>query len=151
MAEIPAQVLAQAAAHAEACWPRESCGVILRAADGTLCYRPMRNAATAPGAYAFEAAEQLAVWRSGWVAAIVHSHPDAPAAFSAADRREAEGPDGSPLFPCVDYLVLSVAGPHPRAVEARAFSWQGRSWTERAIELPSSCRGASCVGSGNPL
>ena len=104
------------------CYPNEACGYILRAADGALrtvvernlqdryhALDPEQFTRTARAAYRFnelrlhralEAGEQLvSIW---------HTHCDAGAYFSDEDVRTALHDDGTPLFPGIGYLVLSV-------------------------------------------
>jgi adenylyltransferase/sulfurtransferase len=53
--------------------------------------------------------------------AIVHSHPDVGAYFSEEDRKMALGGGESPLWPDVDYLVVSCkAG---GVDDARLYRW----------------------------
>lgn len=66
--------------HARACYPRESCGLVV---DGV--YVPLENIADRPKqSFAIDAAELL---RDG-VQAVVHSHPDGPRWPSAHDMRQ---------------------------------------------------------------
>ncbi|RRU23622.1 peptidase P60 [Stenotrophomonas sp. 278] len=80
-------------AHAVAEYPRECCGLIVATAEGEI-YIPCRNTATTPSEHFrlpgedYAAAEDL-----GKVLALVHSHPNAAAAASQADRVMCELPD----------------------------------------------------------
>ncbi|MCI2243774.1 C40 family peptidase [Xanthomonas sp. PPL568] len=73
-------------AHAVAEYPRECCGLIV-AAPGGEAYVPCRNAATTPSEHFRLPAEDYAAAEDrGDVLAVVHSHPNASAAPSDADR-----------------------------------------------------------------
>jgi proteasome lid subunit RPN8/RPN11 len=67
---------------------------------------------------------------------IWHSHCDAGAYFSAEDRAVALGGADEPLWPGVEYLVVSVKD--GRAVEARAFRWdpERSEFSARDVPLP---------------
>lgn len=72
--------------HAAACYPHESCGLLVRTAAG-LEYLPAQNLAPEPSETAIIDPD---VWieaeRMGAVVGIVHSHPDGPSVLSGADR-----------------------------------------------------------------
>lgn len=73
-------------AHAIAEYPREACGLIVTAADGER-YIPCRNMAETPAEHFRLPAEDYAAAEDlGAVAAVVHSHPNAAATPSEADR-----------------------------------------------------------------
>ncbi|PTL85415.1 Mov34/MPN/PAD-1 family protein [Vitiosangium sp. GDMCC 1.1324] len=104
--------------HLESTYPREGCGVLLRAGEGgSWRVLPLRNVHAAPRiAYAFEPREWLGVLleaeaRGEHVACVFHSHVDTSADFSDEDRRQA-APDGDPLLPGVCYLVVAVHAGH---------------------------------------
>ena len=91
------RTIAAIRAHAIAEYPRECCGLVVSTPAGQERYVPCRN--TAPGTDHFmmshedyAAAEDL-----GQVVALVHSHPDAPASPSAADRVACEA-SGLPWY-----------------------------------------------------
>ncbi|MDR5833360.1 Mov34/MPN/PAD-1 family protein [Caballeronia sp. LZ034LL] len=80
-------------AHALACYPNESCGLIVRGD-----YVPCANVAHHPSEhFAISAAEYAHIEDLGSVQAIVHSHPDASALPSLDDLR-ACGASGVPLW-----------------------------------------------------
>ncbi|QRK06953.1 M67 family metallopeptidase [Archangium violaceum] len=120
--------LSEVARHLESSYPREGCGVLLRAGrEGPWRVRPLGNAhATPRTAYAFEPREWLAVLleaesRGEHVACVFHSHVDSSADFSDEDRHQA-APDGHPLLPGVSYLVMAV---HSGCVrDTRIFWWE---------------------------
>jgi [CysO sulfur-carrier protein]-S-L-cysteine hydrolase len=124
-------------AHLEAVWPEEGCGFVLQAADGSFKVLPMRNVHPQPqAAFALELNEQLRVYtdaaRSGArVACVFHSHPNAPAVFSALDRAAASS--GDP--PC---LVVSVVG--GRATGAALFWWEQGVLTSEELTLDGQIR-----------
>ncbi|WP_295573785.1 C40 family peptidase [uncultured Stenotrophomonas sp.] len=73
-------------AHAVAAYPRECCGLIVAGGDGE-AYIPCRNVATTPSEHFRLPAEDFADAEDvGEVLAVVHSHPNAPAVASDADR-----------------------------------------------------------------
>ncbi len=141
--------LSEVVRHLESAYPREGCGVLLRAgAGGAWRVRPLRNAydehharepvrfpRTSRTAYLFDPREWLAVLteaeaRGEQVACVFHSHVDAGAYFSDEDRRMA-APDGLPLIPGVSYLVMAV---HSGCVsEAGIFWWRCGEFLERRV------------------
>lgn len=84
------ETLQAAQSHAAACYPNESCGLLVMASHG-VNYVPCTNAHDKPsehfritGEY-FAEAEEI-----GEVVAVVHSHPDASGQPSDADRVQCE-------------------------------------------------------------
>lgn len=63
---------------------------------------------------------------------IYHSHVDVGAYFSEEDTKMALW-DGEPLFPKVEYLVVSVRD--GEVDEARAFRWNGHEFEGRGVQL----------------
>ncbi len=136
-------------AHLEAAYPNEGCGVVLKGPNGHRV-RPMQNAydryhavapeqfpRTARTAYSFDPKEWLGVSQEAdalgeAVSAIFHSHCDVGAYFSAEDRAMA-APDGEPLLPGVEYLVVAVD--QGKATAAKAFRWEKNDFTERLVPL----------------
>lgn len=86
-APLPAEVTAAIFRHAESCFPRESCGLLVMR-GGALDYVACRNLATEPedqfvlDPVAFAQAEDT----FDGIEAIVHSHPNASANPSLGDR-----------------------------------------------------------------
>ena len=77
-------------AHAAAEFPRECCGLIVKAEDGER-YIPCRNTAATPSEHFQLPAEDYAdAEDQGEVLALVHSHPNAPATPSDADKVQCE-------------------------------------------------------------
>lgn len=95
-------------AHAVAEYPRECCGLIVATAGGE-AYVACRNVATTPSehfrlpAEDFAAAEDL-----GEILAVVHSHPDAAATPSQADRVMCEVPEQLCPGSGIPWHVVSV-------------------------------------------
>jgi proteasome lid subunit RPN8/RPN11 len=134
---LPRAVREAMAARAEADFPRETCGLVLRR-GAELEVRPMANIqdrlhaedpATHPRdartAYCFDPGELIRALKeidSGAAAlhAIYHSHPDHDAYFSAMDSAAA-APLGEPSYPGAVYLVFSVRG--GKIVDLKAFAW----------------------------
>lgn len=72
----------EALQHAEKEYPRESCGLIVNGR-----YWPCRNIAASQGEhFIIDPSDYKAALRSGDVEAVIHSHPDWPAAASITDR-----------------------------------------------------------------
>lgn len=75
-------------AHARACMPEESCGLVVCPAGGENHYFPCRNISRTPTEnFCIAPEEHVKAWRSGMVVALVHSHPGGEKFLSAADRR----------------------------------------------------------------
>jgi adenylyltransferase/sulfurtransferase len=127
------------AAHARSTYPAECCGLVLADAQGALRFVPIPNVAgTAAAAgsssrtqrdgYVMDpgsllGALQAAEEGGGSLAAIVHSHPDVGAYFSSEDKDMALGGGKEPLWPGVQYLVVSC---RTRGVDdARLYTWDG--------------------------
>ena len=127
-------------AHCRAAYPHEACGLLL-APEGSdqLSYRRCKNLQTddpildpkghersAETAFHLDSRELLRAEREGLaLQAIVHSHPDHDAYFSAMDREGAtyrfEGEAPEPMFPGTVYLVVSV---RQRSIaDARWYCW----------------------------
>ena len=121
-------------AHMRACYPNEGCGLVVADARGALSFVPIPNVAgstdmstrTKADGYvmdpkslltALEAAEQA----GGRLYAIAHSHPDVGAYFSNEDKAKALDDAGEPLWPGVQYLVVSVR--NGAADAARIYTW----------------------------
>lgn len=123
---------------------REVCGLLLER-DGALEAERLPNAAdeerfrgASRTSYVMEARALLRALRrlddeGGRLVAVWHSHVDAPATFSAADRAQALADDDTPLLGEVDHLVLGLrAG---RVTETRCFRWDGSNYLEVPTEL----------------
>jgi [CysO sulfur-carrier protein]-S-L-cysteine hydrolase len=125
------------AAHARSTYPGECCGLVLERGDGSLRFAPIANiAGTAAAAgnsqrsrrdgYVMDPKALLAALAEveqggGRLAAIVHSHPDVGAYFSPEDRDMALGGGVEPLWPGVQYLVISCKDAGVDA--ARLYTW----------------------------
>ncbi len=132
-----APLLAAIASECEARYPAEACGLILSDAQAARFVAIPNIAGTARGSensartgrdgYVMDpgrvAAElETAESSGGALACIVHSHPDVGAYFSREDREVALGGADEPLWPGVDYLVVSCrAG---RCDDARLYRWE---------------------------
>jgi len=90
MTPLPETVMAAIRDHAQAVYPRESCGVVI-VVTGKPVYVPCANLADSPGQYFVMApADYMAAEDRGEVIRIVHSHPDVSAQPSEADRVSCE-------------------------------------------------------------
>ncbi len=77
----------EAIQHAEQAYPEEACGVLLESGE----YRACRNVADDPTrSFVLHPEDYRAALEAGEIAAIFHSHPDAPATPSDADRAVCE-------------------------------------------------------------
>ena len=104
-----------------ACYPAEGCGLVIEDASGAKSFVPIQNIAghsdmstrTARDGYVMEPKSLLAALDAadragGRLYAIAHSHPDVGAYFSKEDKAKALDDAGEPLWPGVQYLVVSV-------------------------------------------
>lgn len=73
-------------AHAQACYPKEACGLVVALADDTQEYVPCQNLAGATDHFVLCPHDYAAAEERGRILAVVHSHPDAPPTPSQADR-----------------------------------------------------------------
>lgn len=138
--------LREIAAHARACYPQECCGLVLADAKGALRFVPIDNVAgsseisarTKRDGYVMDPNQLLSALEQseregGRLHAIVHSHPDVGAYFSKEDRDMALGGTDEPLWPGVQYLVVSVRG--GRVEGARLYTWNPASRDFAELEL----------------
>lgn len=147
---IPRRTLEQIASHARAAYPAECCGLVLEDEAGLRTFCPIPNVAgTDQGretssrsqrdGYVMDPTALLRALDSterqgGRLFAIVHSHPDVGAYFSAEDRRMALGDGSEPLWPGVRYLVVSV---RRGAVDgARIYTWDEAHRDFSEMQLP---------------
>ena len=94
-------------------FPNECCGLIAAVGDVPTKGFPMKNADASPATYRLDGTEQLRVFdqmeQAGldlW--AIYHSHTHSEAYPSPTDIQRAHYPDGSPTYPGIRYLLLSL-------------------------------------------
>jgi len=130
---------AQVHAQAEAEYPAECCGVVLRREEGPAdrlllpCRNiqdelhakdPARHPRDARTAYFIDPKDLLNIGRreaQGYAVHIIyHSHVDAGPYFSATDKRNALI-NGEPAYPAALYVVLSVVA--GKMVDTGAFAW----------------------------
>lgn len=96
-------------AHARAEYPRESCGLVVRAADGRALYRPCRNVSNEPKSFRIDPEEYLAAAAEGAVIGLAHSHCAVPAS--------ATGPaDDGPPHPSAADMTGQMASAMPWAI-----------------------------------
>ncbi|HEX9605355.1 MAG TPA: M67 family metallopeptidase [Myxococcales bacterium] len=130
-------LMAQIASHARSAYPAECCGLVVAARAGALRFVPIANIAGTEAAagnsrrsrrdgYVMDPKALLAALTEaeeggGGLAAIVHSHPDVGAYFSREDREMALGGGVEPLWPGVQYLVISCKETGVDA--ARLYTW----------------------------
>jgi adenylyltransferase/sulfurtransferase len=135
--KLSKRLLRAIAAEASRAYPAESCGLLFAQPSGELRFVPVPNVAGTAAAketssrgqrdgYVMDPAVLLPALEAAEraeepLAAIVHSHPDVGAYFSKEDREVALGGGESPLWPDVDYLVVSCkAG---GVDDARLYRW----------------------------
>jgi [CysO sulfur-carrier protein]-S-L-cysteine hydrolase len=134
-------LLAPIAAHARSVYPAECCGLVVADARGALRFVPVRNVAgTDKGAatsrrtqrdgYVMEPEAVLRILgeaesSGGRLAAIVHSHPDVGAYFSKEDRDMALAGGKEPLWPGVEYVVVSCRA--SGVDDVRLYRWDAAS------------------------
>lgn len=148
--ELRQPLLEAIAREAERAYPAEACGLLFAAPSG-LRWVPVPNVAgtrhaqgnstrTARDGYVMDPEVLLpaledAEREGARLCAIVHSHPDVGAYFSREDREMALGGGDDPLWPGVDYLVISCrAG---KVDDARLYAWDAaaRDFAERRIPV----------------
>lgn len=126
----------------ERAYPEEACGVCVvgdNSLDVVIAVRPLANVHAEPRrAFAFDDKEHLALLRElasrgESVRAFFHSHPDGEASLSPRDL-DAALFEGAPLWPGVDWIVLTTRG--PRVHEARRFALGSGVPREGPLALP---------------
>ena len=147
-----APLLGPIAVECQSRYPAEACGLVLSDASGTLRFAAIPNIAgtsaasgtssrTGRDGYVMDPARLMAELEQaesagGALAGIVHSHPDVGAYFSREDREMALGGGSGPLWPGVDYVVVSCrAG---LADDARIYRWDPPSgdFLEEILPMP---------------
>jgi proteasome lid subunit RPN8/RPN11 len=160
---LPASVAAALFAEAEACWPRECCGVVIglaavpqslrfvrfdNQADALHAADPVGFPRDARTAYVLDALRlqrliDAAEADGEGLVAICHSHPECPSYFSETDQRSASA-WGSPSWPDAVQVVVAVFD--GAVAECRGFKWDGTGWPEVPLtglpELPGAPPGA---------
>ena len=112
--------------HGVAAYPLECCGLVLKAGRREW-YQPCRNTAASAEHFVMSAEDYAAAEESGDIVAVVHSHPDAPAAPSEADRVACEA-SGLPWY------IVAVESPRTamlspaRSVASRPKATGRRCW-----------------------
>ena len=134
---LPLALYAQVLAHAQAEYPREACGLLARSKGGRRVYHRCRNAAPADAArdrFAIHPEDWAAVEdRSAQILAVVHSHPDASAEPSDADRA---GCHASGLA----WYVIAVPGGTLRRIEPEPLPLVGREFHHGVVDCYSLVR-----------
>lgn len=139
------KVIQAACAHAQSTYPDECCGLVLADAAGGQRFVAIANVAgtgraagtstrTAQDGYVMDPKSLLAALETGHLVAIVHSHPDVGAYFSREDRDMALGGGDQPLWPGVQYLVISLRD--GIVDDARIFTWDASSVDFNEIQVP---------------
>jgi proteasome lid subunit RPN8/RPN11 len=123
--------------HARSTYPAECCGLILADGRGALGFVPIANVAgtneaaatsrrTRRDGYVMDPQAVLSALveveaGGGRLVAIVHSHPDVGAYFSQEDKDMALGGGEAPLWPGVEYVVVSCKS--EGVDDARVYRW----------------------------
>ena len=131
-----AAALGPVIAHAEACYPREACGLGFEDAGGRIVWAALPNASPRPEtAFALDDAAHLAALSTapGPVQVVYHSHCDAPPDFSAADRAGALI-GGREAHPGARHLVLTVRAGQAR--EGRIYRYDPATHRFEGAPLP---------------
>lgn len=118
MLKIPRSIHEAMIAHARRDAPLEACGYLAGRRSGSdgdgdeiAAHFPMRNVDASAEHFAFDPAEQFAVFKEAGkqglkLIACYHSHPATPARPSEEDIRLAYDPN-------IHYFIVSLAGPEP--------------------------------------
>ena len=117
-------------------FPNEACGLIAAEAGVPVRVYPMTNADASPITYRLDAKEQFMVFdaldEQGWeIWAFYHSHTHSEAYPSTTDLGRAHYPDGTPTYPGVRYLVLSLLD--RAAPVIRSFTFADRRINEEEL------------------
>jgi proteasome lid subunit RPN8/RPN11 len=153
---LPEALLVEIVRQAEAGYPEEICGIVIGQPEAPHTYRvrqvanianrePQEDTSGEPRdartAYKMDPLEQLRVLKEadmlgGEVVTIYHSHPNHGAYFSRMDRDRALAANGEPIWPGVEYLVISVV--NGRARRATEYRWDQRrgDFAETLVALP---------------
>ena len=113
MAELDGVLFKEIVEQALREFPNECCGLVAAEDDVAVKVFPMTNTDASPATYRLDGTEQLKVFNQleerGWdLWAIYHSHTHSEAVPSKTDVARAHYPDGSPTYPGVRYLVVSL-------------------------------------------
>ncbi len=123
------KVYEQAAEHARSCYPAEACGLLVRV-KRTVKYWPCRNTASllaAKDSFSIHPQDWAAAEDAGELLAVVHSHPDADAHPSSADRRGCHH-SGLPWF------ILACPGTEWRVVQPEPLPLVGREFMHGQVD-----------------
>ncbi|WP_447982200.1 C40 family peptidase [Achromobacter kerstersii] len=116
------KTMAAIRAHAVAEYPRECCGLVVMQGRRET-YAPCRNLASGTDHFVMSPEDYAQAEDSGRITAVVHSHPDAPATPSEADRVACEA-TGLPWF---IVAVAQVEGGHVVSGDLAGFAPEGYS------------------------
>ena len=129
MTPLPETVLAAIRDHAQAVYPRESCGVVI-VARGKPVYVPCANLADSPNQhFVLAPADYVAAEDRGEVVRIVHSHPDISAQPSEADRVSCEK-TGIPWL-IINWPTGAIVEFAPSGYKAPLI---GRTWSHAVLD-----------------
>lgn len=128
------QIVAQAKAEA----PNECCGMLAGRGEVVEEVFPGRNKDHSPKTYLMDPGDQLRAFRvmdeRGLdLVGIYHSHPQTVAEPSRTDKERALDRDGNPLFPDVQYVIVSLRD--ATQPQIRAFRITGGQVTEEEVVI----------------
>jgi len=156
MTPLSDALLRQIAVHARSTYPAECCGIVIADRDGKPRFVPIANIAgtvdaqgtsrrTGRDGYVMDPKTLLgelsrAEEEGGLLRVIVHSHPDVGAYFSKEDRDMALGGGTEPLWPGVEYLVVSCR--ENGVDDAKLFCWDPAraDFQEKQVPITSAFR-----------
>lgn len=121
-------------AHAQQEFPREACGLLL-VHKGRQIYAPCRNLGVGTDQFVIHPEDYFHADRRGQIVAVVHSHPNLPAAPSQADRVACEA-TGLPWF------IVSYPGGDWRQLTPEGYvaPLVGRQWAHGVLDCYSLLR-----------
>jgi proteasome lid subunit RPN8/RPN11 len=156
MTPLPDALLRQIAVHARSTYPAECCGIVIADRGGNPRFVAIANIAgtadaqgtsrrTGRDGYVMDPKTLLgelsrADEDGGFLRVIVHSHPDVGAYFSNEDREMALGGGTEPLWPGVEYLVVSCR--ETGVDDAKLYSWDPTraDFQEKQVPITSAFR-----------
>jgi adenylyltransferase/sulfurtransferase len=156
MTPLPGALLRQIAVHARSTYPAECCGIVIAYRGGNPRFVPIANIAgtadaqgtsrrTGRDGYVMDPKMLLgelsrAEEEGGFLRVIVHSHPDVGAYFSKEDRDMALGGGTEPLWPGVEYLVVSCR--ENGVDDAKLYCWDAAraDFDEKQVPITSAFR-----------
>ena len=131
---INTRLKADIIAHAKAEHPREACGLLVDI-KGVTVYWACKNLADGTDHFIIDPNDYAEADAKGMIVAVVHSHPDAPATPSMADRVACEA-SGLP------WLIVSYPGEQWAHIQPEGYQapYIGRVWSHGVVDCYSLIR-----------